>query len=118
MDRGSHRMQTRGRENNYSSVCVGKQNKQKRVTFSFNPVLKTSWIYEDYFSGRFGDSDREFIGDGLRILKTTYKIISFCLQTTSGSLRTRLIRIFTAFILSGIGAFLVILSSGIGKRLT
>lgn len=51
----------------------GQTDKQKRVTFSFNPVLKTSWIYEDYFSGRFGDSDREFIGDGLRILKTTYK---------------------------------------------
>lgn len=51
----------------------GKTEKAKRVTLSFNPVLKTSWIYEDYFAGRFGDSDREYIGPGLRILKTTYK---------------------------------------------
>ena len=55
----------------------GQTDKQKRVTFSFNPVLKTSWIYEDYFAGRFSDTDKEFVGDGLRILKTTYKDNAF-----------------------------------------
>lgn len=55
----------------------GQTDKVKRVTLSFNPVLKTSWIYEDYFAGRFGDTDKEYIGEGLRILKTTYKDNSF-----------------------------------------
>ena len=51
----------------------GKTDKPKRITFSFNPIMKNSWIHEDYFAGRFNDSDREYIGPGLRILKTTYK---------------------------------------------
>lgn len=55
----------------------GQTDKIKRVTLSFNPVLKTSWIYEDYFAGRFGDTDKKYIGEGLRILKTTYKDNSF-----------------------------------------
>lgn len=30
----------------------GKTDKPKRITFSFNPIMKNSWIHEDYFAGR------------------------------------------------------------------
>lgn len=55
----------------------GKTDKKKRVTFSFNPVLKSSWIYKNYFEGVFGDLDKLFISDELLILKTTYKDNAF-----------------------------------------
>lgn len=51
----------------------GKTDKKKRVTFSFNPVLKSSWLYKEYFEGLFGDLDNVFISDELLIVKTTYK---------------------------------------------
>lgn len=51
----------------------GKTDKPKRFTFSFNPIIKSCWLYEDYFAGRFNDSAREYVSPGLRILKTTYK---------------------------------------------
>lgn len=44
----------------------------KRTTFSFNPILKTHWIYEDFFSA-WNDDDTLYETDDLLILKTTYK---------------------------------------------
>ena len=41
---------------------------------SFNPILKSHWIYKDYFAGiGWADEQRAYAGDGLSILKTTYK---------------------------------------------
>ena len=46
----------------------------KRLTMSFNPILKSHWIYQDYFAGvGWADDQKEYRGDGLVILKTTYK---------------------------------------------
>lgn len=44
----------------------------KRVTFSFNPVLRTHWIYREFF-GNWDDSKRKYETNKLLILKTTYK---------------------------------------------
>lgn len=46
----------------------------KRLTLSFNPVLKSHWIYQEYFSGiGWADEQREYKSDGLTIVKTIYK---------------------------------------------
>jgi phage terminase large subunit len=46
----------------------------KRLTLSFNPILQSHWIYEDYFSAiGWANGQTEHISDGLSILKTTYK---------------------------------------------
>ena len=53
----------------------GDKNTPKRLTLSFNPILQTHWIYQDYFAG-IGWADRQTQyrdGDKLSILKTTYK---------------------------------------------
>jgi phage terminase large subunit len=49
-------------------------NRKKRLTLSFNPVLKSHWIYDEYFK-KIGwrDDQKEYKGEGLSILKTTYK---------------------------------------------
>lgn len=44
----------------------------KRVTFSFNPVMKSHWIYNQFF-GQWDDSKNLYKTDKLLILKTTYK---------------------------------------------
>jgi len=51
----------------------GEEGIAKRLTMSFNPILKTHWIYNDYFS-RIGwmDSQTKYKGDHLCILKTWY----------------------------------------------
>jgi len=46
---------------------------KKRVTFSFNPIFKSHWIYPEFFQGRFGDNDKIYKDSHLLILKTTYK---------------------------------------------
>jgi len=52
----------------------GKANVAKRMILSFNPILKTHWIFKKYFSGVFNDGDSLYKdGDRLVILKTTYK---------------------------------------------
>lgn len=48
----------------------------KRITLLFNPILKTSWIYEEFFN-EWQDDKREYITDDLTILKTTYVDNSF-----------------------------------------
>lgn len=52
----------------------GDPNTPKRLVMSFNPILKSHWIYQDYFSGiGWADGQKEYQGAGLSILKTTYK---------------------------------------------
>ena len=52
----------------------GDENVPKRLVMSFNPIFQTSWIYEEYFKAiGWTDKQTEYHGDGLSILKTTYK---------------------------------------------
>lgn len=45
----------------------------KRFVMSFNPILQSHWIYQEYFGGIvWADDQREYRGVGLSILKTTY----------------------------------------------
>lgn len=50
----------------------GKSDKPKRMILSFNPILKTHWIFTNYFKGWLDDT-RKMETDDLLILKTTYK---------------------------------------------
>ena len=43
----------------------------KRVIFSFNPILQTHWIYQEFF-WNWDDSKNLYKSDDLLILKTTY----------------------------------------------
>jgi len=45
---------------------------KKRITLSFNPILKSHWIYREFFKG-WDDSKRFYRDPELIILKTTYK---------------------------------------------
>ena len=53
----------------------GDKNTPKRLTLSFNPILQTHWIYQDYFASiGWADGQTQYRdGDKLSILKTTYK---------------------------------------------
>jgi phage terminase large subunit len=52
----------------------GDESVPKRITLSFNPILQTHFIYTDYFSTvAWSDSQTQYHGDDLSILKTTYK---------------------------------------------
>lgn len=44
----------------------------KRLTLSFNPILKTHWIYKEYFN-IYEDNKQYIEKDNVSILKTTYK---------------------------------------------
>lgn len=44
----------------------------KRIIFSFNPILQTHWIYQEFF-WNWDDSKNIYKSDDLLILKTTYK---------------------------------------------
>lgn len=57
----------------------GRSKVQKRLILSFNPILKTHWIFRDYFWD-WDDSKREYRDDKLTILKTTYKDNKFLTQ--------------------------------------
>lgn len=58
----------------YKRQRGGSPSTPKRLTLSFNPILKSHWIYEEYFSGvGWTDDQTEYITDSLSILKTTYK---------------------------------------------
>jgi phage terminase large subunit len=57
----------------YKRQRGGSDKTPKRVTMSFNPILQTHWIYEEYFSGiGWADDQIEYHGDGISILKTWY----------------------------------------------
>jgi phage terminase large subunit len=45
----------------------------KRLTMSFNPIMQSHWIYEEYFSGiSLTDNQTEYKSDSMSILKTWY----------------------------------------------
>ena len=44
----------------------------KRITFSFNPIMRTHWLFKTYFKN-FLESDKDYRDPELAILKTTYK---------------------------------------------
>ncbi len=47
---------------------------KKTITFSFNPILQTHWIYETFFSKlKWLDNQTEYQDEHISILKTTYK---------------------------------------------
>ncbi len=50
----------------------GKSKVKKRITISFNPVLKTHWLFNEYFS-LWDDTKNLYKADDILILKTTYK---------------------------------------------
>ena len=52
----------------------GSDDVSKRITLSFNPVLKSHWIYQEYFSTiGWADEQREYVSPSLTIVKTIYK---------------------------------------------
>lgn len=51
----------------------GSGSTRKRLTLSFNPILQTHWIYNDYFSGiSLTDTQTSYQTDDLSILRTWY----------------------------------------------
>jgi phage terminase large subunit len=52
----------------------GDQETPKRLVMSFNPILQTNWIFGEYFQAiGWTDRQKEYHGEGLAILKTTYR---------------------------------------------
>jgi phage terminase large subunit len=51
----------------------GRTDKNKGIILSFNPILKSHWIYQEFFVGTWDESKRVYESDRLLILKTTYK---------------------------------------------
>ena len=51
----------------------------KRITFAFNPILQTSWLYIEFF-GKWNDSMTRYEDENVSILKTTYKDNAFLEQ--------------------------------------
>lgn len=51
----------------------GKTDKHKGIIISFNPVLKSHWIYEEFFLGCWDEEKTVYKDDRKLILKTTYK---------------------------------------------
>jgi len=51
----------------------------KRITFAFNPILQTHWLYTEFF-GKWNDSMTRYEDENVSILKTTYKDNAFLEQ--------------------------------------
>lgn len=51
----------------------------KRITFAFNPILQTSWLYTEFF-GKWDDSMTRHEDENISILKTTFKDNAFLEQ--------------------------------------
>lgn len=65
----------------------GRSKFTKRMTFSFNPVLQTSWLYKEYFD--IWQDDKQYVeNDQLSILKTTYKDNKFLTEDDIYGLET------------------------------
>lgn len=61
----------------------------KRLTLSFNPILRTHWIYQEYFAPLgWADDQTEHTDAGLSILKTTYKDNEFLTDDDRADLET------------------------------
>jgi len=50
----------------------GKSKVLKRLTMAFNPIIRTHWIFKEYFKNWI-EGESEYHDDKLSILKTTYK---------------------------------------------
>ena len=50
----------------------GESRHSKRITLSFNPIFREHWLFTEFF-GHWVDGAKEYKGDGLSILKTTYR---------------------------------------------
>lgn len=50
----------------------GQSNVPKRILLTFNPILRSHWIFEAYFGG-WSDASTSYKDDKVSILKTTYK---------------------------------------------
>lgn len=51
----------------------GDENTKKRKMFSFNPILKNHWLYDEYFKSiGWTDEQTEYVTDEFTILKTWY----------------------------------------------
>jgi len=50
----------------------GKSKVLKRLTMAFNPIIRTHWIFKEYFTN-WVEGEFEYHDDKLSILKTTYK---------------------------------------------
>jgi len=50
----------------------GKSKVHKRLMMSFNPILKSHWIFTEYF-GKWDDEKTSYTDDKVSIMKTTYK---------------------------------------------
>ena len=55
----------------------GKTDKHKGIIISFNPVLKSHWIYKEFFADCWDETKNEYSDDRKLILKTTYKDNAF-----------------------------------------
>ena len=51
----------------------GKWGRPKRITYLFNPIFKTHWLYESEFRGIWNDTKNIYSDEHKLILKTTYK---------------------------------------------
>ena len=57
----------------YKRQRGGDEKTAKRLVLSFNPILQSHWIYEEYFSKvAWADDQNEYTADDLSILKTWY----------------------------------------------
>ena len=57
----------------YKRQRGGRDDVPKRLTMSFNPILQSHWIYEEYFNNvGWADDQTEFYNDELSIQKTWY----------------------------------------------
>lgn len=50
----------------------GRSDKSKHILMAFNPILKSHWIYKEFF-GKWEDNKKTYEDDDICILKTTYK---------------------------------------------
>lgn len=57
----------------------GLSNVPKRITFSFNPIFQTHWIYKEFF-GLWDDAEEIYSDDNLLIIHSTYKDNHFLTQ--------------------------------------
>lgn len=55
----------------------GRSDVPKRVTMAFNPILKTHWIYEEFFANVWRDDETKYEDEKMLIIKTTYKDNTF-----------------------------------------
>ncbi len=52
----------------------GDESIPKRLVMSFNPIFQTNWIFQEYFKTMgWAEGQKEYHGDGLSIMKSTYR---------------------------------------------